>query len=85
VLIDENSCNGTMVNGCRISTSTALRPGDIVRFGTSICQVSRIPLREDITRHSVAVSSAAGQDRLCIAARIALVDSVQRLHEAESH
>jgi hypothetical protein len=84
VLTDENSCNGTTVNGCRITTSTVLRPGDIVRFGTSICQLWRIPLRKDVTPHPDAVSSAAGQDQLCIDARIALISSVQRL-EAESH
>jgi hypothetical protein len=81
VLIDENSCNGTIVNGYRITTCTALHPGDIIRFGTSSCQVSRIPPREDVNRHSIAVPSAAEQDRLCIAARIALLDSVQRPHE----
>jgi pSer/pThr/pTyr-binding forkhead associated (FHA) protein len=110
VLIDENSCNGTFVNGCRITNSTVLRPDDIVRFGTSHCRVWRIPPRqdvtqcsvvvpsgagivagrvpaegEDVTRYPVAVPSAAGRDTLCIAARIALVDSVQRLHEAERH
>jgi len=85
VLIDENSCNGTFVNGCRIMNSTVLRSGDILRFGTSHCRVWRIPPRQDAPQFPVAVPSAAARRAmLCIAARLALVDSVQRLHEAQS-